>query len=105
MTADEIGGLIFTVLLLGGGFVFFSAVNYSILCHRWVKHEKTASLTPLLGGLCGAFLLLILNGTKHLPLLLIPLTVDPGCIPLMLQLIALSVRYGFHCITERLKKK
>lgn len=87
MTMDEIAG----ILLLGGGFCFFTGINYSIIYRAKVKHEDMPSLTPFLGGICGAILMLALNGIHHPLRVLLPLLIDPGSIPLVLEFIVLII--------------
>lgn len=78
--ADTVTGC----LMLGGAFLIFTIMNYRILLMRFKKVEKIPSPAPFIGGVAGAFLVMCFMGFKHPILLLIPLLIDPGCIPLVI---------------------
>lgn len=78
--ADTIAGC----LMLGGAFLIFTIMNYRILFMRLKKVERIPSPAPLIGGVAGAMLIICFAGFKHPILLLIPLLIDPGSIPLII---------------------
>ena len=78
--ADTIAGC----LMLGGAFLIFTIMNYRILFMRLKKVERIPSPAPLIGGVAGAMLIICFVGFKHPILLLIPLLIDPGSIPLII---------------------
>lgn len=98
MSADEIGAKIFCAVLLGGGFLFFTFINYSIIYRARIKHENTPSLTPFLGGTSGALFMLLMIGAKKPLLILLPLLIDPGSIPIVIEFIVLIIK-------EKIEKK
>ena len=77
--ADTITGII----LLGGTFFIFTIINYRILFMRLKKVERIPSPAPLIGGIAGAMLVLCFVDSTHPMLLVIPLLIDPGSIPLV----------------------
>lgn len=77
--ADTIAG----VLMLGGGFLTFTIINYRILFMKLKKAERIPTPAPLIGGIAGAMLVICFMGLKHPMFILLPLLVDPGCIPLI----------------------
>lgn len=88
-TADTVIG----VLLLGGAFLTFTVMNYRILFLR-IKDKKdyVPSPAPFIGGLAGAILVIALSGFSHPLVILLPLLIDPGSIPLIIELIICLVR-------------
>lgn len=80
-------GAIVGYLLLGGGFLFFTGMNYGILIMRWKKAERIPSPAPLLGGFLGAVLVICIVGFRYPLLILLPFVIDPGSIPLLIELI------------------
>ncbi len=54
------------------------------LVARWLLRRKQASLIPLLGGLSGAAGLALSQSTPT-GLWLLPLAIDPGCLPLAIS--------------------
>ena len=88
-TADTVIG----ILLLGGAFVIFTIMNYRILFLRIRdKDSYVPSPAPLIGGLAGAILVIALSGSSHPLLILLPLLIDPGSIPLIIELIIRLIR-------------
>lgn len=83
MYADTIAGC----LLLGGLFLIFTVMNYRILFMRIKKTEKISSPAPLIGGIAGSLLVTCFAGFKHPVLIMLPLLIDPGCIPLIIWFI------------------
>ncbi|MBQ7989725.1 MAG: hypothetical protein IJ080_00590 [Oscillospiraceae bacterium] len=81
--ADTIAG----VVLLGGMFLIFTSVNIRIMILMIKKADHIPSMTPLIGGLAGAALVMALSGTEYPLLILLPLLIDPGSIPLIIRLI------------------
>lgn len=80
---DTIAG----VVLLGGMFSIFTFINYRILFMRIRKAEKIPSPAPLIGGMAGAFLVICFAGFKYPWLIVLPLLIDPGSIPLIICLV------------------
>ena len=80
LIADTIAGC----LMLGGIFLIFTVMNYRILFMRINKAEKIPSPAPLIGGIGGAFLVICIAGFNHPVLILLPLLIDPGSIPLII---------------------
>lgn len=93
MKTMEIADTVIGVLLLGGAFVIFTIMNYRILFLR-IKNKDSyvPSPAPLIGGLAGAILVIALSGFSHPLLILLPLLIDPGSIPLIIELIISLVR-------------
>ena len=90
-TADTIVG----ILLLGGAFLIFTIMNYRILFLRIRNKNNNAyvpSPAPLIGGLAGAILVIALTGSSHPLLILLPLLIDPGSIPLLIELLICLIR-------------
>lgn len=84
----EIADNVLGVLLLGGAFVIFTFMNYRILFLRIKdKNSYVPSPAPLIGGLAGAILVIALSGFSHPLLILLPLLIDPGSIPLIIEFI------------------
>lgn len=86
--ADTIAG----VILLGGAFIIFTSINYRILFMRIRKLEKIPSPAPLIGGVAGALLIICFVGFKYPWLIILPLIIDPGSIPLIIWLVICMVR-------------
>lgn len=80
----EWADLITGCLLLGGAFIVFTVMNYRILFMRIKKAERIPSPAPLFGGVAGSLLVICLAGFRHIWLILLPLLVDPGSIPLLI---------------------
>lgn len=81
-------GLVF--VLCGGGFLFFAGMHYHILYLRFIKHaEYIPSPAPFLGGILGAILVFVLTRFHWSWLILLPLVLDPGSIPFLIQCIVL----------------
>lgn len=78
-TVDNIVGYIF----LGVPFVIFTVMNYRILFLSLKKAERVPSPAPFIGGVAGAVLIGIITGFKPGWLMLIPLIIDPGSVPLL----------------------
>lgn len=101
-------GRIAVTILSGGAFLFFTIINYIIIYRARIKHEYTPSLTPFLGGISGVLLVLTTIGTKYPLLLILPLLVDFGSIPLVIEFIVLFIRRGKSetmSVYSTLKKK
>lgn len=90
--ADTITGC----LLLGGTFLIFTIMNYRILYMRIKKVDRIPSPAPLIGGIAGAFLIVCFMGFKYPMLLLLPLVIDPGSIPLIV--------WFFICLIQDFKR-
>lgn len=80
----EIADTITGCLLLGGLFLIFTIMNYRILFMRLKKVERIPSPAPFIGGVAGAMLIVCFLGFKYPLLLVVPLLIDPGCIPLII---------------------
>lgn len=78
--ADTIAGCV----ILGGAFLIFTIMNYRILYMRIKKVERIPSPAPFIGGMAGAFLVVCFWGFRYPLLLVAPLLIDPGCIPLVI---------------------
>lgn len=88
-TADTVIG----VLLLGGAFIIFTVINYRILFLRIKdKNSYVPSPAPFIGGLAGAILVIVLSGFSHPLFILLPLLIDPGSIPLIIEFIICLAR-------------
>lgn len=81
----EIADTITGIILLGGIFLIFTIMNYRILFMRFKKVERIPSPAPFIGGIAGAFLIVCFWGVKYPWLLIVPLLIDPGCIPLVIR--------------------
>ena len=79
-------------LLIGGIFLIFTAMNYHLLVLRRKKVDYIPSPAPFIGGLAGALLVIVIFGFKYPLLILLPLFIDPGSIPLVIRLIICMVR-------------
>lgn len=90
--ADTIAGC----LILGGIFLIFTIMNYRILFMRLKKVDRVPSPAPFIGGIAGVFLIICLWGFKYPVLILLPLLIDPGCIPLII--------WFFICMINDLKR-
>ena len=85
---DTIAGVIF----LGAAFLFFTIINYRILFMKIRKDERIPSPTPFFGGIAGALLVYCLFRSQYPLLILLPLLIDPGSIPLII--------YFFVCLIK-----
>lgn len=83
----EIADIIAGYLLLGGLFLIFTVMNYRLLVMRIKKAEKIPSPAPFIGGLAGALLVITITGFDYPLLILVPLLIDPGSIPLLIWMI------------------
>lgn len=83
----EIADTITGCALLGGACIIFTVMNYRLLFMRIKKVEKIPSPAPLIGGINGALLVICFMGFKHPLLVLLPLIIDPGSIPLIIWFI------------------
>lgn len=83
----EIADTILGFLLLGGAFLAFTIINYQILFLAKKKADYVPSMTPLLGGCAGAMLAVAVFGLDHPLLILLPLLIDPGSIPMLIRFI------------------
>lgn len=86
--ADTIAGC----LLLGGGFLIFTIMNYRILFMRLKRADYVPSPAPLIGGVLGALLVIALFGFKNTILILLPFIIDPGSIPLIVWFIICMIK-------------
>jgi len=84
---EEIADKVFGYLLTGGAFLLFTSMNYRAV-YLWLKKaEKVPSMVPLIGGIAGAVAVTAAFGFSHPLLILLPLLIDPGSIPLIIRLI------------------
>ena len=83
--------LILFALFFGGCFLFFTGMNYYIIYQAKVKKKDMPSLTPFLGGISGVICILT-TGFLYPWLLLLPLLIDPGSIPLVIEFIVLIIK-------------
>lgn len=88
----ELADTIVGCLLLGGGFLIFSIMNYRILFMRLKKADYVPSPAPWIGGVLGAFLVIALFGFRHALLIVLPFIIDPGSIPLMVWFIICVIK-------------
>lgn len=87
--ADNIAAIV----LFGGGFLFFTSINYIYLYTTRIKKEGSSSFpAPFLGGIFGVISMVAIVGLK--PVALLPLIIDPGSIPLVV--------YFLYCILTEL---
>ena len=82
-TADKVIGY----LLTGGVFLMFTVINYRILFLMLKKAERIPSPAPFIGGIAGAVMMIAAFGYSHPWLILLPLLIDPGSIPLVIWFI------------------
>lgn len=87
----EIADTITGCLLLGIPFVAFTVMNYKILFMRIRKKEKIPSPAPIIGGLAGSILVMIFFRFEYPLLVVLPLIIDPGCIPLIIWFIVCMI--------------
>ena len=83
----EIADTILGFLLLGGAFLAFTIINYQIVFLAKKKADYVPSMTPLIGGCAGAMLAVAVFGLDHPLLILLPLLIDPGSIPMLIRFI------------------
>ena len=77
--ADTIAG----VVIFGGLFVFFAGINWHWFYCGLTRSGKSASPAPFIGGIAGAAAVLGVCGLHHPWPALVPLLLDPGCIPFL----------------------
>lgn len=82
-TADNVSGY----LLTGGAFLIFTAINYRILFLMLKKADRIPSPAPFIGGIAGAVMMIAAFGFSRPWLILLPLLIDPGSIPLVIWFI------------------
>ena len=82
-TADNVSGY----LLTDGAFLIFTAINYRILFLMLKKADRIPSPAPFIGGIAGAVMMIAAFGFSRPWLILLPLLIDPGSIPLVIWFI------------------
>ena len=88
----ETADTIFGILLLGGAFLAFTLMNYRVIFLTIKKAEYIPSMAPFIGGVAGAVLVTVSTGFKYPLLILLPLLIDPGSIPIVIRLVISLVR-------------
>lgn len=84
--------LILACVLFGGLFLVFTGMNYRLLILTLKKAERIPSPAAFIGGISGAILVICLTGLKYPLLILLPLVLDPGSIPLLIRFIVWLIK-------------
>lgn len=92
-------------VILGSLGLFFIIINAVLFYKGWIKKEKCPSRTPFLGGIfCAAAILLVVD-KKYYFLAIIPMLLDWGCIPTIIEFFIVLFLDWNKYMTKKEKKR